>query len=174
MTWLLHGLSAAGRGAEPAGGGHGGENGWSRPEPGAGKGGFLWDAVMDWSLFPLFPPPAMPGSVPSTPRIAGCRRRCLSQRSQGASPRTTTAMVPTMTSTSPGAGSSSCLTRQVGCSWGYSQPPCTPPPLVLRHSRVPLPVTAGLLGPLGSCPMGLGWWKCISVAGAGGCTDPCC
>lgn len=67
---------------------------------------------------------------------------CVSWRRQGVSPRTTTAMVPTTMSTFPGAGSSSCLTRQVGCSWGSSWGlPCVPVPLVLLHSCVTLPVT---------------------------------
>lgn len=45
-------LCAAGGGAEPDGGGRGGENGQSRPEPGTGKGGFQQNEVVDWSLFP--------------------------------------------------------------------------------------------------------------------------
>lgn len=79
---------------------------------------------------------------------------CASGWRRGASPRTTMAMVPTTMSTSLGAGSSSCLTRQVGCSWGSSQglchpaqPPCVPVTLVL----CPLghhPCAAPVMGPL--------------------------
>lgn len=70
LTWLpLWSLCAAGGGAEPAGGGCGGENGQSKPKPGAGETGLLWDGLSVQSLFPRFPPPAMLGGVPS---IASC------------------------------------------------------------------------------------------------------
>jgi len=112
-----------------------------------------------WSLFPGFLSPAVPGGFPASPGIPGRRRRwmsCATQPRRGASPRTTMAMVPTTMSTSLGAGSSSCLTRQVGCSGGLRHPawpPRVPASLVL----CPLtchPCAVPLLGPPWSCAVG--------------------
>lgn len=78
------------------------------------------------------------GPVPPTPRGVGHRRRGASGAScwrTTAGPRTTTAMGPTTTSTSPGAGSSSCPTRQVG-SW-CSAPPATWGCVAVPHSPAP-------------------------------------
>ena len=58
-------LSATGGGAEPAGDGRGGEGGQSRPEPGTGKGGFLWGGVADLVPVSWIPLPCCARRVPS-------------------------------------------------------------------------------------------------------------
>ena len=138
---------------------------------------------MRWWIGPSFldfPLPTCLEVFPASPRIAGYRRRwmsCASPWRQGTSPRTTTATVLTTMSTSLGAGSSSCLTRQVGCSWGSSWGlpghPASQLPWSCCTALSPClsPWCCGTPGTPVILSHGIGWWKCISVAGAGGRTE---